>query len=100
MAMSRLEWLERLAGHVSAVCGALLETAASVGAGGEAPRDGWTATLTADAGALTIEFDGDAAQAITARILALDGEAAEPMVIDTLKEIASQAAGALVLEPG
>ncbi len=100
MAMTRHEWIERLAGHLAAVCGALTETSAAVAAGGDAPRDGWVATLSAPAGSLTVEFDGDAAQAMTARILGLDGsEAAEPMVIDTLKEIAGQAAGALVLEP-
>ena len=102
MALTSQDWIGRLTGHLAAVVGALVEQPATVRAGTNAPSEGWVATLTATAGAqgsLAIEFDEAAAQSLTARILALDGEAMEPVVIDTLKEVCAQAAGALVQEP-
>ena len=102
MPLSRQEWFDRVVAQLATVIGALVDGAAVAGPGMEAPEPGWVATLQASGGAhgsLSIEFDEAAAEALTTRIMALDAQPPEPKVVDTLKEICGQAAGALVQDP-
>jgi flagellar motor switch protein FliN/FliY len=102
MSLSRQEWFDRIVTQLAIVIGALVERAAAAGPGTEAPQRGWVATLRASGsahGSLSIEFDEAATEALTTRIMAFDARPPEPMVVDTLKEICGQAAGALVQEP-
>ena len=102
MSLSRQEWFDRVVAQLAIVVGALVEGAAAAEPGTEARQRGWVATLRASGGAhgsLSIEFDEAAAEALTRRIMALEAPPPESTVLDTLREICGQAAGALVQDP-
>jgi flagellar motor switch protein FliN/FliY len=91
-----------LAEDLAIVVGALVNAQAKVGAG--APMGGaqWQAAVAVDGGAtggLTIAFDLENASAITALIMGLEGEVPDEAVIDTFRELCSQALSALSLKP-
>ena len=91
-----------LAEDLAIVVGALINAQAKVGAG--APMGGaqWQAEVAVNGGAtgsLTIAFDAASATAITALIMGLEGEVPTEAVIDTFRELCSQALSALSLKP-
>lgn len=102
MAMSRQDWIEQFVAELAVVIGALAEVSATAAPSDAAPSGGWVTTLRAEGaarGTLSIRFDEAATEALTKRVMALDTIPPASMVIDTLKEMCAQAAGALAQEP-
>ena len=91
-----------IAEDLAIVVGALINAQANVGPG--APMGGaqWEADVAVEGGATgtcTIAFDAASASAITGLIMGLEGEVPAEAVIDTFRELCSQALSALSLKP-
>jgi flagellar motor switch protein FliN/FliY len=101
MSMTRQEWIDRFLASLATVLGALSEASAAAGPATEPPTDGWIVTLQGDHGAdglLVVEFDRTSIEALTKRIVGMETEPPAEVVIDTLKELCAQAAGAMTME--
>jgi flagellar motor switch protein FliN/FliY len=99
---STRDWIARLTDELAGVVGALLETAATVTPADRAPAGGWAVTLRGGNGAqgsLIVHFEGDAARAFSRRLMGLDADPDDLAVVDTLKEVCSQAASAVIQQP-
>src|SRR5687767_14043584 len=94
-----------LADELAYVIGALIDAPPDVGPG--APGDGrqWIARIDASGpatGSISLAIDADAAADITALTMGLDGENEKPpieAVVDTLREVCTQAVSALAQKP-
>lgn len=102
MSLTREEVFQRFVTSLAAVVGALVDAkTASQPSTGE-PEGGWVVTLQAEQsvrGALFVEFDRTALEALTKLVMGMETEPSAEVVIDTLKEICAQAAGSMVQEP-
>jgi flagellar motor switch protein FliN/FliY len=102
MSFTRQEWVDRFVADLATVIGALVAATPTAGPSTEPPSDGWVVTLRADQGSrgeLVVEFDRAATEVLTKRIIGMEVEPPDEVVVDTLKEICAQAAGTMVLEP-
>jgi flagellar motor switch protein FliN len=102
MSFTRQEWVDRFVAGLAIVAGALLEGTVTAGPSADAPANGWIVNLRAgqgSSGELVIEFDRAASEVLTKRIIGMEVEPSDEVVVDTLKEICAQAAGTMVLEP-
>ena len=102
MSFTRQAWIDRFVADLATVIGALVEATATAGQAAVAPSDGWVVTLRAEQGSrgeLAVEFDRIATEVLTKRVMGMEIEPPNDVVVDTLKEICAQAAGSMVLEP-
>lgn len=91
-----------LADDLAIVVGALIDTQAQVGVGAPTGGPQWKAEVLvsgAASGTCTIAFDAAAASSVTALIMGLGGQVPAEAVIDTFRELCSQALSALSLKP-
>jgi flagellar motor switch protein FliN/FliY len=91
-----------LADDLAIVVGALINAEAKAGPGAPTGGAQWQAEIAVDGGAagtLTMAFDAESASAITALIMGLEGAVPAEAVIDTFRELCSQALSALSLKP-
>jgi flagellar motor switch protein FliN/FliY len=89
----------RCAEEIAAVVGTLLEKPAAVKPGTTPTQPGYLATISAEEGgqgSLELCFDRTGADALTKRMLNLAVEPAESEVLQSLKEVCSQAAASLI----
>jgi flagellar motor switch protein FliN/FliY len=102
MALAPHEWLDRFVTHLGVVIGSLVDVPVTVSPSKELPEDGWVVMLQGAQGArgtLSVEFDRNAIEIVTKRIIGLETEPPDEILIDTLKELCAQAAGSMVMEP-
>ena len=102
MSLSRHDLFDRFVASLAAVLGALVDAPSVARAAEGSPEGGWVVSLQAEQaarGTLVVEFDRDALEALTKRIMGMEVEPSAEVVVDTLKEICAQAAGSIVQEP-
>jgi flagellar motor switch protein FliN len=95
-------FIEGLIAEFASVLNATLGISATVAPAAAAGSTDWVVQCTTNAGGGTpvlIGFEGDQAAHLAARVLMSDTTPSDPEIADTLKELASQAAGALNLKP-
>src|SRR5688572_11110958 len=87
--------------ELAAVVGALLDTPATMAAAAPAAGPHFLATIQAEGatGACSVALDEAAATAVTAQMLGADEPPARAAVVDMVREIVSQAVGAVALKP-
>jgi flagellar motor switch protein FliN len=102
MSISRQDVFNRFVDNLATVIGALVDANVSRQPETGEPEGGWVVALQAEQsvrGTLSVEFDRDAIEALTKRVMGMETEPSPEVVIDTLKEICAQAAGSMVQEP-
>jgi flagellar motor switch protein FliN len=102
MPFTSQEWVDRFVADLATVIGAIGGAAATAGPGTEPPTGGWVVTLRGEQGSrgdLLVEFDRVATEALAKRVMGMEIEPTDEVVVDTLKELCAQAAGSMVLEP-
>lgn len=91
-----------LAEDLAIVVGALADAQAQVGGGAPTGGAQWNAEVLVGgtaSGTCTVAFDTEAASAVTGLIMGLGEQVPAEAVIDTFRELCSQALGALTLKP-
>jgi flagellar motor switch protein FliN/FliY len=91
-----------MAEDLAIVIGALVDGSVQVMPGAPLGGPQWIAEVVVDGaarGSATIAFDADAASAVTGAIMGLDGPVPSEALIDTFREVCSQALSALSLKP-
>jgi flagellar motor switch protein FliN/FliY len=94
--------IESICTHFVGAVATLLGLAASPGSGAEPPMEGWRIRIELEgrgAGTLWIGLAEHDAVSISRRILGVDADPAEDAIRDTLRELATQAVGRVVLLP-
>jgi flagellar motor switch protein FliN len=102
MSLTREELFGRFVADLATVIGALIDAPSIGGPSAAAPEGGWVVSLQAEQaarGVVLVEFDRNAIEALTKRVMGMEVEPSAEVVIDTLKEICAQAAGSMVQEP-
>jgi flagellar motor switch protein FliN/FliY len=95
--------VEAAAREFATVVGALLDAPGSVNVSGPAPPVRWPVSVTfsgPSSGQLVLGFDAAGAQILTRLVMALDTDADEAAIADTLIEVCGQAMGALSQQEG
>lgn len=95
--------IEAAARELATVVGALLDAPGSVNVSGPAPPVRWPVSVTfsgPSSGQLVLGFDAAGAQILTRLVMALDTDADEAAIADTLIEVCGQAMGALSQQEG
>jgi flagellar motor switch protein FliN len=96
------EFNTALVDELAIVVGALIDAKPQVMPGAPLGGKQWSAEIIADgpaAGSCILALDGDAASAVTALMMGIEGEVPTEAIIDALREICSQAASAVSLKP-
>jgi flagellar motor switch protein FliN len=102
MLLTREDLFHRFVADLATVVGALVDAPSTGGPAADAPEGGWIVSLQAEQsarGVLAVEFDRNAIEALTKRVMGMEVEPSPEVVVDTLKEICAQAAGSMVQEP-
>lgn len=96
------EFSTALVDELAIVVGALIDAKPQVMPGAPMGGKQWSVEILADGpatGSCILALDGDAASAVTALMMGIEGEVPTEAIIDALREILSQAASAVSLKP-
>jgi flagellar motor switch protein FliN len=90
------------ADELAIVIGAMIDSAAAVAPGAPAMGRQWVVEVKADGaltGTISVVLDHEGATAITALMTGIEGSIPDEALLDTLREVVAQAAGAVALKP-
>ncbi len=103
MPFTSQEWIDRFVADLATVIGAIGEGAATAGAGDRSrrPMAGSSPCEPSRAAEASWSWSSTAlaTEALAKRVMGMDDEPSDDVVVDTLKELCAQAAGSMVLEP-
>lgn len=96
------EMFGAFADELAIVVGAMIDSAAAVAPGAPAMGRQWVVEVKAEGaltGTISVVLDHDGATAITSLMTGIEGSIPDEALLDTLREVVAQAAGALALKP-